>query len=216
MRGKSRGLRGGKRETGGGGCVSAARNAPSRAFSTAARVRAAGSGRGRGWRAGGRWAGRVPSGGAGRGCGPAGVVPAGAAAMLLPSWAVLGGRAAPAAVSAMLAPCWAVLGGRPAWRPAFLLLGPVPLPAGGRQLPFSTTCARCSKNRRLRQKRVISERKLVSPEVNQLLTCSAVTLLGGHLPGTRQKTELTSSLPFPPHSDQIDAFDVRKYFSKIW
>ncbi|XP_072734966.1 mitochondrial ribosome-associated GTPase 2 isoform X2 [Ciconia boyciana] len=60
----------------------------------------------------------------------------------------------------MLPRCWAVLGGRPPWRPALLLLSPVPLPVGGRQPTFSTTCARCSKNRRLRQKRVISERKL--------------------------------------------------------
>lgn len=34
--------------------------------------------------------------------------------------------------------------------------------APGREPAFSTSCAACSKNRRLRQKRVISEKKLVS------------------------------------------------------
>lgn len=39
------------------------------------------------------------------------------------------------------------------WKPVLLLLSP---PA------FSTTCARCAKDRRLREKRAISERRLVS------------------------------------------------------
>lgn len=51
----------------------------------------------------------------------------------------------------------AVLGGRAAPLLGLLLLG---RPA------FSTTRVACGKNRRLRQKRAISERKLVSPEVN--------------------------------------------------
>ncbi|XP_037258941.1 mitochondrial ribosome-associated GTPase 2 isoform X2 [Falco rusticolus] len=59
----------------------------------------------------------------------------------------------------MLPPCWAGPGGRLPWRPALLLLLS-PVPVRGRQPTFSTTCVRCSKNRRLRQKRVISERKL--------------------------------------------------------
>ncbi|KAK2520666.1 Mtg2 [Columba guinea] len=71
-------------------------------------------------------------------------------------WAGPGGPAVPAAVSALVPRCGA---GWFHWRSA-LLLNPVPLPVGGRQAPFSTTCVRCSKNRRLRQKRVISERKL--------------------------------------------------------
>lgn len=83
--------------------------------------------------------------------------------------------------SAMLALCWAVVGCRPLWKP-ILLLSPVPLPAGGRPVPFSTTCVRCSKNRRLRQKRIISERKLVSREGNQLLICSACTGRGSKTP----------------------------------
>uniref|UniRef100_A0A8C3JSY6 Mitochondrial ribosome-associated GTPase 2 n=1 Tax=Calidris pygmaea TaxID=425635 RepID=A0A8C3JSY6_9CHAR len=89
--------------------------------------------------------------------------------MLPPCRAVLAGQALTGVARAMLPPCRAVLGGRalPAaggaalggwslWRPALLLL----LRPGGRQPAFSTSCARCSKNRRLRQKRVISERKL--------------------------------------------------------
>ncbi|NXT23366.1 MTG2 GTPase, partial [Syrrhaptes paradoxus] len=60
----------------------------------------------------------------------------------------------------------------PPWRPAFLLLSSVE----GRQPTFSTSCARCSKNRRLRQKRVISERKLTRYFVDH----RKVRVVGGH------------------------------------
>lgn len=69
------------------------------------------------------------------------------------------GRAAAARGSrgGAMALCGAVMGGRGAPLLGLLLLGK---PA------FSTTRVACGKNRRLRQKRAISERKLVSAEVN--------------------------------------------------
>ncbi|XP_064377662.1 mitochondrial ribosome-associated GTPase 2 isoform X2 [Dromaius novaehollandiae] len=57
-------------------------------------------------------------------------------------------------------PWWrALLGGRRLWRPAPPAAA-VPPQVGSWQPPFSTTCARCSKNGRLRRKRALSERKL--------------------------------------------------------
>lgn len=77
----------------------------------------------------------------------------------------------------MLLRCALSLRGLSGWRPVL-----------GREPAFSTSCAACSKNRRLRQKRVISEKKLVS-------ACGGLCAV----PGRALHTALLRSSRCPPH-----------------